>query len=59
MPLHPPYTCRTLTLTLTLTLTKVEYADRLPQLHRHFMPGQLHVPDFVVFLDDVDDRPPP
>jgi len=23
------------------------------------MPGQLHVPDFVVFLDDVDDRPPP
>ena len=38
---------------------KVQYADRLPQLHRHFMPGQLHVPDFVVFLDDVDDRPPP
>ena len=37
--------------------TQVEYADRLPQLHRHFMPGQLHVPDFVVFLDD-DDRPP-
>ena len=38
---------------------QVEYADRLPQLHRHFMPGQLHVPDFVVFFDDVDDRPPP
>ena len=32
--------------------------DRLTHLHRHFVPGQLHVPDFVVFLDDVDDRPP-
>ena len=31
----------------------------MPQLHRHFLPGQLHVPDFVVFFDDVDDRPSP
>lgn len=36
---------------------KLEWVDRLSQLHRHFVPGQLHVPEFVVHLDDVDDRP--
>lgn len=36
---------------------KLHWVDRLPQLHRHFVPGQLHVPEFVVHLDDVADRP--